>query len=92
MVTAFSVGVPSLWNALPQHLTLTAMTTTTFKVKPSTYIFSELFIQRCEHRLLEQRYTNVSIMIMITICLTKQLHFKQVVISQAIAKVCRKYE
>ena len=30
---AFSVAAPSLWNALPQHLTLSSMTTAAFKVK-----------------------------------------------------------
>ena len=35
--TAFSVAAPSLWNALPQHLTLT-VTTAAYKVKLKTYL------------------------------------------------------
>ena len=36
----FSVAAPSLWNALPQHLTLSSMTTAAFKVKIKTYLFT----------------------------------------------------
>ena len=35
---AYSLAAPSLWNALLQHLTLTAMTTAAFKVKLKIYI------------------------------------------------------
>ena len=51
----FSVAAPSLWNAIPQQLTLTAVTTAAFKVKLKTYLFSRTFVQRCEQRMLEQR-------------------------------------
>ena len=40
---AFSVAAPSLWNALPQHLTLSFMTTAAFKVKLKTYLFTRTF-------------------------------------------------
>ena len=51
-----------LWNALAQHLTLTSTTIAAFKVKPNTY-FQELFVQRCDQRMLEQCYINDTIMI-----------------------------
>jgi len=35
---AFSVAAPSVWNALPQHLTTAA-----FKVKLKTYLFTKTF-------------------------------------------------
>ena len=38
---AFSVAVPSLWNALPPHLTLSSMTTAAFKSK-----MKDLFIYK----------------------------------------------
>ena len=38
-----SVAAPSLCNALPQHLTLSSMTTAAFKVKLKTYLFSRTF-------------------------------------------------
>ena len=41
--TAFSVAAPSLWNALPHHLTLSPMTTAAFKVKLKTYLFTRTF-------------------------------------------------
>ena len=37
---AFSVATPSQWNALPHHLTLSPMSTATFKVKLKTYLFT----------------------------------------------------
>ena len=40
---AFSVAAPSLWNALPQRLTLSSMTTATFKIKIKTYLFTRTF-------------------------------------------------
>ena len=40
---AFSVAAPSLWNALPQHLTLSSMTTAAFKVKLKTHLFTRTF-------------------------------------------------
>ena len=40
---AFSVAAPSLWNALPYHLTLSSMTTAAFKVKKKTYLFTRTF-------------------------------------------------
>ena len=39
----FSVAAPSLWNALPHHLTLSPMSTATFKVKFKTYLFTRTF-------------------------------------------------
>ena len=36
---AFSVAAPRLWNALPQHLTLSTMTTAAFKVKLKDFSF-----------------------------------------------------
>ena len=40
---AFSMAAPSLWNALPHHLTLSPMSTATFKVKLKTYFFTRTF-------------------------------------------------
>ena len=40
---AFSVAAPSLWNALPHHLTLSSMTTAPFKLKVKTYLFTRTF-------------------------------------------------
>ena len=40
---AFSVAAPSLWNALPHHLTLSPMSTATIKVKLKTYLFTRTF-------------------------------------------------
>ena len=40
---AFSVAAPSLWNALPHHLTLSSMTTAAFKLKLKTYLFTRTF-------------------------------------------------
>ena len=40
---AFSVAAPSLWNALPYHLTLSPMSTARFKVKLKTYLFTRTF-------------------------------------------------
>ena len=51
---------------LPQHLTLTPMITAAFKVKLKTTYFQELFVQRCEHRILEKRYINITVSFMIT--------------------------
>ena len=39
---AFSVATPSLWNALPHHLTLSSMTTAAFKVKLKTFIYKNI--------------------------------------------------
>ena len=39
----FSVAAPSLWNALPHHLTLSPMSTAIFKVKLKTYLFTRTF-------------------------------------------------
>ena len=36
-----------------------------FKRKLKAYCFQELLVQRCEQRMFEQRYINVTIMIMI---------------------------
>ena len=55
---------PSLWNALPQHLILASMNAAAFKVKVMNFL-KERFVQRCELRVLEQRYINVTIIIMI---------------------------
>ena len=40
---AFSVAAQSLWNALPHHLTLSPMSTATFKVKFKNYLFTTTF-------------------------------------------------
>ena len=40
---AFSGAAPSLWNALPHHLTWSPMYTATFKVKLKTYLFTRTF-------------------------------------------------
>ena len=40
---AFNVAAPCMWNALPQHLTLTTMSTAAFKVKLHAYLFSRTF-------------------------------------------------
>ena len=40
---AFSVATPSIWNALPHHLTLSSMTTAAFKLKLKTYLFTRTF-------------------------------------------------
>ena len=62
--TAFSVAAPSLWNALPQHLTLNAITTAAFKTKLKTNIFSRtFFVQRCDQQMSEHRYISVTIKI-----------------------------
>ena len=47
---AFSVAAPCLWNALPDHLTLSPMSNATFKVKLKTYLFTRTLVsvQRCE--------------------------------------------
>ena len=40
---AFNVAAPSLWNARPQHLTLSSMTTAAFTFKLKTYLFTRTF-------------------------------------------------
>ena len=45
----------ALWNALPQHLTLTFMTTAAFEIKLET-----------KQLMLEQRYINITIVIIIS--------------------------
>ena len=66
------MAAPSLWTALPQLMTLSSMTTAAFKVKLKTYLFlQEHYVQRCEQRMLEQRYINVTIMIMIIIVMLR---------------------
>ena len=67
---AFSVAAPSSWNVLLHHLTLTSMTTATFKEKMKIYI-QEVFVQHFEQWILLQRYINVMIMIIITSMITQ---------------------
>ena len=61
--TAFCVAGPSLWNVLPQHLTLKCVTIAAFKIKLKDCYFQEVLVRGCSQRMLEQRYTSVTIMI-----------------------------
>jgi len=62
---AFSVAAPRQWNALQQHMSLTFMNISALKIKLKACYFQELFLQSCWQQMLEQLYTNVTIMVII---------------------------